>query len=503
MATSVLFVSDIAATQEFAAGTVLKSIIRELPSDWQIDQAIIGNPFLEYPLNTLGVGKVFFTQKPNAQWKGTRSKLLVGLAQRYVYAFEVKIIKAWLQRIVDQGRYKKIVLAFQCQVLTEVLSSINFRGAPRTVIMWDHPSWFAREHLLSARTKRIFFRQWFALMHGSDVAVLPSSRAKKLLGQHYTGKAKVLYPFITGRSSEKHDPLFGDAIKIAFAGSPYANQELRTLIEFLEQKKWTIGTQKIQLHLFTKERFKSDAAGVVNRGWLTPREVTDELAKCAIGFLPYPFKLEMKEVVDTSFASKFSIYMAANLPTLYFGPKDTALSEFIENTQTGLSCDQVSLEDAIQALVSGRADYSKHAENTFDRFFSEKAFAESIVDIFDLKTPEVYVTEDESGNQNDEFDKDSQIGPSTRVKSMNWGTLRHQEIVGPVENFAWISLSKFMYVAMRPGTAFVAVKKLIGKHGRNEFGILATRSALFIFSLFAKIFKTKMTAQISRKSKEN
>lgn len=144
MSRSVLFVSDIAATQEFAAGTVIKSIIRELPSNWTIDQAIIGNPFLEYPLNSLDVGKVFFTQKPNAQWQGAKNKFLTALAQIYVYSFEVKIIKAWLQNIVNQGNYQKIVLAFQCQVLTDVISSIDFKGATTVAIMWDHPSWFAR-----------------------------------------------------------------------------------------------------------------------------------------------------------------------------------------------------------------------------------------------------------------------------------------------------------------------------------------------------------------------
>lgn len=81
------------------------------------------------------------------------------------------------------------------------------------------------------------------------------------------------------------------------------------------------------------------------------------------------------------------------------------------------------------------------------------------------------------------------------------GILRSQEVSGPVEYYSWVSLSKYMYVAMRPGAAVAELKKYLAKKGTVSFGSIATRTALFIFSVLANLFKSIMMARMSRKSK--
>lgn len=494
----VLFISDIAATREFTAGAVLKSIIQELPQEWNIDQAIIGNPFLSYKMNTLNVGKVFFTQKPNAQWQGVFSKRLAWLFQSYVRKIEVPQVQKWLQSIINGGNYDKVVLAFQCQVLTQILTNVDFGGATRISIMWDHPSWFAREHQLSKKTSKTFLAQWFSLIQNSNVAVLPSQKARSLLGT-FEGHPVVLYPHLA-ENIRKPSPNTSTkgVLKIGFAGSPYSNVELKAFADFLIQQKTIPGYKRIEFHVFSKNPLFKTNPFVLNRGWMTPIEVTRELANLDFAFLPYPFQSEMRPVVETSFPSKLSIYLAAGLPSLYFGPADTAAANFLDATSCGAICADADFLKALQMLISARKNMKENVSKTFSEYFSQTSFREAIAEIFELSKNDF--SDRRLWASKPEVTKEIQTSNSghiaPRVRTLSWDLIKARpssidfaESNGELETFEWISLSKYFYAFLRPKAAVSVIFRRLRLPHKISVGTVTTKIALKVFAILAIIYK--------------
>lgn len=495
--TRILFISDIAATTEFAAGTIFKIVIEQMPENWVVDQAVIGSPSLRYNLNPYSFGNVFYTQKPNAQWFNASSNFLAAIGQDYVERFEINPVKRWLQKIVQQGNYDKVVLAFQCQVLTSILTRTDFGRTEVISFMWDHPSWWAREHKLSTRTRKRFTSQWFSLLNNSDSVILPSESARSLLSKEFKGRIHVLYPSIPNFSEDKGPRTLSNLLRIGFAGSTYAMSEIKDFTKNLLELNRSSSGLELELHLFSKSNPFEGENSVIQRGWWDPEETTKALSMLDFAFLPYPSSVEMRDVALTSFPSKMSLYVSAKLPIIYVGPEGTAVENFILENKIGVVSTKANLEASIRTLLESYGDMAQNLEVAYGKHFSKRALLGMVREIFSVEQNQeptkvsarsAHYTQSNANSNGIEKNQN-------RVRALSWEMFNTNSVdqgndvqnPGPVEYHTWISLSKYLYYLLVPGLVFAELRSRF--RPRFNFGLFLTRFFLGVFRVLARLYR--------------
>lgn len=474
----VLVITDIAATHEFAAGTVIKSVLERLPGDWEIDQLVVGNPSLKYNLNELNRGNIFYTQKPNAQWQGARSKFFAGVFQQYVRLCEVPQISKWIKGKYEEKDYDWVLFAIQCQVLTEALHGIDFSESKTASFMWDDPNWFAREHLLSNSISKRFIAQWFDRQNSVDVLILPSEEAKTLFPKRNDASNQVLYPFICAAVEKAENANF-ESLKIGFAGSQYAREEISSFLSEVANAVPNPPSLKLEVHAFSKAEPHPMTEQVRFRGWHSPVKTRDLLSELDYAYLPYPFHQDMEMVVKTSFPSKLSLYLAAGLPIIYHGPEEAAVWSFLRDTNCGIRLDIEKFQESLNYAQKNSKNLQTNVAKTFREYFSQDSFSTRVREVFliDQESTEPFVVE-----------------PSTlrinRVQTLAWSDVEgesfHHQINGSpriIEYRNAVSLSKYLYILLRPEI----IKYKINRRNLTQLvGTFLTTSGILVFGLISK-----------------
>lgn len=362
-----------------------------VPSAWEKFAVVIGEPYIDQNLEQSCADHVFFTQKPRTQFTGIRPQAVKRMVER-VASKEASQVSSRVQKLLNHIRPDFVVLAIQCQILSQIGSLLDYGDATRISFMWDHPSWWAKSHGLSDISSQKFVREWTSLQEHAHVRLLPSERARELFTELPGTRSEVLYPHLespprTIRNSFNRSSKQAK-IRVAFAGQLYAKPEFLRFVKFLETAKWRGATGSIELHVFGSDP-EIEHPDVHYHGWKPARNLVSDLAEMDVALLPYPSEDFMKVVARTSFPSKLSLYLSAGLPIIFVGPADSAAYSFIRQHGIGIRLEEILDDDLESMFVDDRATLLRRLSDVYDSFFSSRAFTQKISHVFSLKSHEI------------------------------------------------------------------------------------------------------------------
>ena len=383
-----VILTDCLPSPDSTAGTVIRKMIEHLPMHWEVQVFVIRNPYLpkeDVPL-LHGVGVKVFSE-PQSDWRKTMVPFVRYLGESLALK-ECENVVQKIQRHLSETSPDFIFVIPQTHIVSRVAVRL-LQSHPKAVwvaMQTDYHDWWARERGLSRKSAKVFETEWQAIFCKSDKLVLPSERASELFSG-CSGEKLVLYPTFetTSDSKEKlRDEPSDEIIRIAFAGQDYALLEISNFVAELEARSWTLLGKKVELHHFGRTQSKSKSPNYVLRGKVPARELLSSLSEFDFAFLPYPRSPEMAVVSRTSFPSKLALYVEAGLPVVYSGPSDSAVWEFIEKYQIGVS--------AARFLIDDGGLSSKLWLNSLEKCrkgaFSNEAFDSTIRKIFNFDSGE-------------------------------------------------------------------------------------------------------------------
>ncbi len=157
-------------------------------------------------------------------------------------------------------------------------------------------------------------------------------------------------------TSDKPPLAEGNSFVIGFSGSNYARDAIDALLQALNSCRWRIADHDIHLKFMGNTfDFRINAVGhsvnIEVRGFRPVQEVVDYLSMCDAGYLPYWFGDEYSLPVRLCFPNKIAQYLAAGIPTLYHGPRDSSPTRFLSKHPVGVGCHSLENDEIISALT--------------------------------------------------------------------------------------------------------------------------------------------------------
>jgi glycosyltransferase involved in cell wall biosynthesis len=121
-----------------------------------------------------------------------------------------------------------------------------------------------------------------------------------------------------------------------------------------------------KLYIYTPQVYSTEFADKYNhqftifKGYLPPDEVNNALQDADILVHVEAFNSQVTKYTQYSLSTKIPEYMAAGKPILCYAPRFLSVSEYIENTKSGISTD--TYKDLLQAAVCLSTDINLRAE---------------------------------------------------------------------------------------------------------------------------------------------
>jgi hypothetical protein len=140
------------------------------------------------------------------------------------------------------------------------------------------------------------------------------------------------------RIKKKKDQPSKDKIKLAFVGTILASHEFAILIKALKMA----GASKTNMSLEIWSAHSYKKAPWFDSDWMIEHKnqarsvVVEKLAACDWGCLTMPFNAEQDHYTMYSFPTKFITYLAAGIPTIILGPKQSAVTKMADQYNLGL-----------------------------------------------------------------------------------------------------------------------------------------------------------------------
>jgi hypothetical protein len=193
------------------------------------------------------------------------------------------------------------------------------------------------------------------------------------------------------------------------------------------------------------------------------------LGQLDFAFLPYPFEEKLRNVSRTSFPAKLSVYSAAGLPTLYYGPDDSSVADFLRENGGAILLSHPPKTSEIETAIRTRDRLRAEATENYHRFFSPENLQRLIGDVairLSLQWSLEKIPGDGGANLEaiplpDKTDDSSFEHNKNRVLTyFSFEILRHfeqafsQEKVpirdGPIDSFSYPSFSKYFIALIHP-----------------------------------------------------
>ncbi len=244
----------------------------------------------------------------------------------------------------------KMALENQIEMLWLVLNSpsmlliaekvLEQTKLPATAIIWDPISSITEQGKMDSRSRKILEERSAIVvsrLKSCGVSSPGMARMFKEIKSDLPTRVLINAPCSIDSSAFEKDSA---KLVIAFSGSLYARQEFLSFVSALNEMKWTLDGKDIELKIFSSAfDIPLDAQGgksnVVFKGYLTERELLQELSFADVAYLPYWFSKNYAEGVKRCFPAKLATYVAAGCPVLYHGPKVSSPTEFLTRYQVG------------------------------------------------------------------------------------------------------------------------------------------------------------------------
>ncbi len=329
----ILVVTNVIPGSGSTAGNALEKIIKSTQSFYEINYLVVGenfsvDPVLRTPYRT------FFTCGPKEDWSSVAP---FGKIAEALTSLDSKKIGKRIDSLIEKLSPEFVILDIQSHSVLLSLEHVDLSNTKSILVMWDHWTWRYKVFKSSNSSRRSLDLIREKLLLSSEKIVVPSQEFKEYLIQQQLAVEKnvvVLYLPIEG---SKNSFLPGPAARhinktrvIGFAGQQYALNELEDLLQAVEHIN-DLGTReyKIEVHIFSRSQLFAENKSVVYRGFVPPALLVENLTECEILFLPYPFDSDLKLVSGLSFPSKFTQYLEARRPVIFYGPATSPLSQLL------------------------------------------------------------------------------------------------------------------------------------------------------------------------------
>lgn len=163
---------------------------------------------------------------------------------------------------------------------------------------------------------------------------------------------------------------------IGYAGWVYCLEEWHELLKALARSDWKINGRKVIIRVMG-QGFRQDMRIPMNvelLGWRDPIDTQRLLAECDAAYLPYWMHDDFQEPVRLSFPNKLAAYVAARVPVMYHGPRESSVSAFFEHFPVGLGCysnDNSEIISTLQRILTDPEIQMKSREACDDAYSAE------------------------------------------------------------------------------------------------------------------------------------
>lgn len=250
--------------------------------------------------------------------------------------------------------------------------------------VWDPPDYLCLNEQIDTWSARFVRRDFGAVLRASSRCAVVSEAMQQAYRTEFGVDTILLHYGLERRlwHGPATAPQSGNRLMIGFAGSPYAKNEWRALIQALDRVGWRVGKRTVTLRLLGQAvPFTTQVPAQAEfLGWRPLPETIKRLAEADVLYLPYWFDSLHRSTVRYSFPTKVPTYLAAGRPILYHGPRDSSVARFFSEHPAAASCHSLEPEDILKVLRSIVEDETAYRQMAHagravleDRF-SEQAF---------------------------------------------------------------------------------------------------------------------------------
>ena len=360
-----------------------------------------------YPSDRIAVAT--WSQVPDSKWPDT----LRGVARRWVpgvpeYGFPhggrlVRRYSRWLHSRYAARRYLRRTIAeivrFGREQGVEALwvplaspTEINLAAkaarelnVPLLTLVWDPPA-----HYLP-----LFWglegRALGDVMHNFDAALRASERcavASDAMKVHYEERYGVpCVTMIHGFPRDRWIPPSDERrprsrFILGYAGSIYAKDEWKALLDALASANWSIGGREVTVRVLSSVLAieTSQPVRIDYLGWRPQDETLRLLSEVDACYIPYWFDPKYREAVKYCFPNKIPTYLAAGRPLFFHGPEESTPAQFIAQHPVGIAChsrEPSAIVAALRRFIEEPEIYRRAAEaipRVLDEELSEDVF---------------------------------------------------------------------------------------------------------------------------------
>ena len=225
------------------------------------------------------------------------------------------------------------------------------KGYDVRVTVWDDPEYLAKNLRVPRFFKNKMIESFGVLLNKSNQGMVISNTMHKKYKKEYNFNSEVVRHGLDKKHITKNKNTT-QKIKIVFAGSLYSKKEWNCFIEALSDINWNLLGKEICVYyigdfpLYGANK-KSNITFLGRRSF---DETIELLTEMDIGYLPYWFSKDFREVAETSFPGKMSAYACSGLAVFHHAPSYTEVTDFLSIYPFGVCCDSLNSKDIIDNL---------------------------------------------------------------------------------------------------------------------------------------------------------
>ncbi len=267
-------------------------------------------------------------------------------------AFRAKLlplVRAYSTQIVHWARKHEphklwavtdsLIVIFAARLIAKVF------GIPIYTHILDIAEHECSRRMIDRLSAALVMREFKSLLHASkNIGVVSGGMAEHYASWGNNNFVVMRHGVSPSQGADASAHLMGDDVfRIGFSGSLYALDAWAALLAALDELQWRIEGRRIIIRLFGAKPppLGYRPANIEWMGWRQEREVVDMLSTCDICYLPYPFGAKWRDVVRTSFATKYSAYAATGRPVLVHAPAESSIALFCAEHGAGFNLDSL------------------------------------------------------------------------------------------------------------------------------------------------------------------
>ncbi len=371
----ILIITDVLPSKTHTAGLVLHQFISQFPENLEVSTYCIHSDGLPtYDVSTSIKGSMRWARKPQETWL---APLFTKSSLELISANECRIISNDILREMSRIKPDEVILVLQGQTMFRIAIQLSIHGIEFSTFHWDPLSWWIINTKSNFKLEKLR-KDLLPSLRKGGTHILPSQEYAKYL-ELPEDKYLVFHlahsEFRTRTSREK------SKIRIAFSGQTYAKKEINFFLKVMDSKNWSIDGNFVELHVYGND-FLLDHNSVIHHGWISPDLLVEELSQYDAGLLPYPSEDLFQEVSRFSFPSKYSTYLAADLPVIFIGSRVNPFTSSESNTVLQVEIDnELTLIKMMKSVKDFKAQGTDLRRRSFERTFSRNA-QQSVVNLF-------------------------------------------------------------------------------------------------------------------------